>query len=52
MFPKDVDMEKSDQPAILKPWNDPRVEVLDVADSEIFNGRGPDGSTFPNSTRS
>ena len=45
-------MENPNQAALLKPWNDPRVEVLDVADSEIFRGRGNDGSTFPNSTRS
>lgn len=45
-------MPETTPPTTLKPWNEPVVEVLNVADSEIYFGRGPDGSTFPNSTRS
>ena len=45
-------MIDAEQPVVLKPWSEPRVEVLDVADSEIFRGVGHDGSSFPNSTRS
>lgn len=45
-------MTETERSAELKPWNEPRVEVLDVAESEMRNGMGHDGSSFPNSTRS
>lgn len=45
-------MTEIEKPVPLKPWTEPRVEVLDVSDTEMFVGRGNDGKSFPNSTRS
>lgn len=36
----------------LKNWIEPAIEVLDVAETQLFPGVGADGSGFPDCTRS
>lgn len=35
-----------------QPWIEPKIDVLDIEDTQAFNGLGGDGGAYPTSQRS